>query len=194
MNTEAKTLHIRRAEPTDAVNIFRLVVGEEKRAGTVVGLDDAARISDILVTISTGYVSVATISGRIVGSIGGLVSDASGNNVFAGAWFALSPSFHDTPVGSALLGGLMKAATEANLPVKFVLPVAPHATLREALIEAGFEPRTVVWGYDARERNEEPIESADDPDEDRGRDADVGEADADGEPAESDAEPTVTAA
>lgn len=184
MNTEAKTLHIRRGQPTDAVNIFRLIVDEEKRAKTSVALDDATRLSDIIATIATGYVSVAVTSGRIVGSIGALISASSGVNLLVGAWFALSSSFHDTPVGSALVSGLVKAAKDAGYPIRFTLPVRPSRTLVEALGEADFEPKMTVWGYEPSDHGQEPVEP---PDEDRGSDALAGDAGSDDEPADPDA-------
>lgn len=164
MNTEAKVLHIRRAAPLDAVNILRLIVGEEKRAQVKVALDDATRLMDIIAAISTGYVSVAEISGRIVGTIGALVSDLSGRPVLSGTFFALSPSFHDTPAAGRLVSGLVKAAQA--LPVTFALPneVAKDRPYGDALRSAGFEPKRIVWGYEGKERAEQPTETNAEPD------------------------------
>lgn len=198
MNTEAKVLHIRRAAPLDAVNILRLIVDEEKRAQVRVALDDATRLMDIITAITTGYVSVAEISGRIVGTIGALVSDLSGRPVLSGTFFALSPSFHDTPVAGRLVSGLVKVAQA--LPVTFALPneVAKDRPYGDALRSAGFEPKRIVWGYEGQEINaggaepDEAGEPADVPD-DQGFDAESGAADGD-DVADGDALPDFAAA
>lgn len=159
MSTEPATLHIRRAKATDAVNIFKLVVDEEKRAKAPSKLDDATRIVDILAAIEKGYVSVATSSGRIVGSIGALVSESP---ALVGAFFALSPSYHDTPVGPQLVDGLMKAGNRAGLTVQFVLPSDSPAAYREPLVERGFEATKVMWEseFSGPPEQEEPAQDA----------------------------------
>lgn len=179
MNTETKVLHIRRATVLDAVNIFRLIVDEEKRAQARVKLDDATRLMDVVTTISTGYASVAEISGRIVGAIGALPSDTTGEVVLVGTFFALSPSFRDTPVGDNLVSGLLRAAGEADMAVKFVLPV--DMPLREYLAENGFEIKAVVWGRAADEAVIEGEPSDDAPDAENAVEA-ADESDDDDEP------------
>lgn len=198
MNTEAKVLHIRRATPLDAVNILRLIVDEEKRAQVKTVLDDAIRLVDIINTIAVGYVSVAEISGRIVGTIGALESDLSGTPVLAGTFFALSPSFHDTPVAGRLVSGLVKAAQA--LPITFTLPnvIAKERPYGDALRNAGFAPKRIVWGYEGQEtdvRGAEPDERSEPPEvpDDQGLDAEFGAPDPDDE-SDGDAVPDFAAA
>lgn len=139
MTTETKTLRIRRATPLDAVNLFKLLVDDEKRTGTGEAFDEAARVAHILTVIATGYVTVAVRAGRIVGSIGfvpGAPSYAL-EQVLVGEWFVLLPSFHGTKVGAKLLSGLLRFADFHKLGV-FMVHSATNEALTKACSEAGF--------------------------------------------------------
>lgn len=161
MNTET-TLRVRRATPLDAVNLYRLIVDEEKRANRDVPHSQAARIADLLAVIESGYATVAVVSGRIVGSIGAVINEMTG--VVTGAWYALSPSFYDTPVPAHLLNGLVRFAFKEDRPLNIVLPMPMPGHLKSALENAGgFQPVGIMFekksndGASAQEQ-EEPEE------------------------------------
>lgn len=184
MNTETKTLRIRRATVLDAVNIFRLIVDEEKRSNTRAVFDDATRLHDTIAAIETGYVSVAVISGRTVGSIGALLADEVPNRrVLIGTFFVLSPSFRDTQLGNALLNGLLREATKNRLPVKFALPSG--APLTEVLSDNGFDAKLITWGWEPSDKTNEELGT-----DNSGRDAIAGDTGTD----EVDADPDDSAA
>jgi GNAT superfamily N-acetyltransferase len=176
MNTETR-LRIRRAKSLDAVNLYRLLVDEEKRAGIGVPFDEAARLAHVLTVIETGFVSVAVLSGRIVGSIGAVPSAPryAKELTLTGDWLVTLPSFRDTPVGRKLVEGLVRFADLHKFGVQFALPypVGPSAT--KAASENGFELSAVVYRREPRlSIDDEPTESEPESEPDR-PDVDAGE-------------------
>ena len=160
MNTETR-LYIRRAKPLDAVNLYRLLVDEEKRAGTEVPYDEAARLAHVLTVIETGYVSVAVLSGRIIGSIGAVpsalryVKELS----LAGEWLVILPSFRDTPVGRKLVEGLVRFADLHKFDVQFMLPYPVGPAAAKAAGENGFELSAVMYRREQKVDETPPAEN-----------------------------------
>ena len=159
MNTETKTLRIRRATPLDAVNLYRLLVDEEKRAGTGAPFDEASRIAHILTTIAVGYVTVAVLSGRIVGSIGAVPSapSYSDEKPLTGQWLVLLPSFRDTKVGVKLVEGLARFADLHGLGISFTLPYPVLLTTVKAAEAIGFEATALTYSREPRLKIDEPV-------------------------------------
>lgn len=177
MNTE-KSLRIRRAKPLDAVNLYRLLVDEEKRTGTGVPFDEAARVAHVLTVIETGFVSVAVLSGRIVGSIGALpVAPRYAKEVFlAGEWLAVLPSFSDTPVGRKLVEGLVRFADLHKFNVKFTLPYPVAKAAAKAASDNGFEISMMVFSREpGLSIDDEPVAEQKAADEPERPDVDAGE-------------------
>lgn len=139
MNTETR-LTLRRANHLDAVNLYRLLVDEEKRTGAGRPFDENARMAHIIVTIAEGYVSVAVVSGRIVGSIAAIPRELgfSKEPMLVGEWFVLLPSFRDTVLGSKMMQRLCKFADSEKLGVQFTLPNPISAETRVTAEELNF--------------------------------------------------------
>lgn len=146
MNTETR-LHLRRANHLDAVNLYRLLVDEEKRTGAGRPFDENARMAHVVVTIAEGYVSVAVVSGRIVGSIAAVPRDTgfSKEPLLVGEWLVLLPSFRNTVLGKKMMERLCKFADQRKLGVQFTLPVpVAKATLRAAY-DLNFKEKSLTF-------------------------------------------------
>lgn len=95
---------VRRAKPTDVVNIYRLWA-EEIEQHPLVPADETLALGTVLATTEKGLVVVAEHSGRIVGSIGLDLHrpEFSSESLLACRWFAVVPSYKETTIGLALL-------------------------------------------------------------------------------------------
>ena len=134
MTTETKTLRIRRATALDAVNVYRLLVDEEKRTGRPdepSAAEQCERLSRILDVIRLGYAAVAVYSGRLVGSIGAIPDERT----LMGSWFALHPSFQTSPVGPKMFEGFLKFARKQGMNVRFA--TTPGAPLSGIIKQVG---------------------------------------------------------
>lgn len=161
MTTETKqTLRIRRATPLDAVNLYKLLVDEEKRAGGVQTHNEAERIAHILRVIATGYATVADLSGRIVGSIAfslGNPEDAKSQPLL-GEWFVLRPSFRDSEVGPKLFAGFTRFTDTHGIGARIAIPLTLMDTVEHTLSAAGFVLDAHVFAREPQEH--EPTKEA----------------------------------
>lgn len=64
------TVKIRQAKPLDTSNLVRLLTAAHDEAGTYPPVDEAYGLNWITRTLTEGYVIVADVSGRIVGTLG----------------------------------------------------------------------------------------------------------------------------
>jgi hypothetical protein len=171
MNTENRTLRIRRATPLDAVNLYRLLVSEEKRTGAGRPFDEAARMAHIIVAIAEGFVTVAVISGRIVGSIGAIPTSATyiKGAALTGEWFVILPSFSDTKVGAKLVQGLVRFADLHQLGIEFTLRYPLASAMTKVVEENGCVAVAQMYIREAK-HDDEPAGDPDEPSERSGSD------------------------
>ena len=110
---------IRKAVPSDVVNLYRLVSTQDDLFAF--GRPDEARaLAFVLDLITRGYVVVAEHSGRLVGTIGFALypPSISKDPVMDCEWFCVVPSYRDADVGSQLLDPVMKTADNYKAQVR----------------------------------------------------------------------------
>jgi N-acetylglutamate synthase-like GNAT family acetyltransferase len=146
MSTEKSALKIRRATPLDAVNLYRMVVDDERKAGTELEFDEAARVAHILTIIASGYVSVVEKSGRIVGSFGFAAGgpEYAKNRVLVSEWCILHPSLASTKVSDRLVERLLNFADEHGVAIHINARAEGSQALEAYLEEFGFAPAKLV--------------------------------------------------
>lgn len=147
MPTEQPALKIRRANPLDAVNLFRLLVDEEKKNGLEVEFDEAARLAHILHVIVSGYVSVVEKSGRIIGSLGFAARDLGyvQQKYLDGEWFALTPSLQKSQVPVRLIERAVNFADMHKVSIRVHLPPGLVGQFKELLERENFQAYTTQF-------------------------------------------------
>jgi N-acetylglutamate synthase and related acetyltransferases len=168
MPTEQPALRIRRATPLDAVNLYRLVVDDERKAGTELEYDEAARIAHILHVIASGYVTVVEKSGRIVGSFGFAAGgpEYAKSKILDSAWCVLHPSLAHTQVAARLVQRLTAFADKHGVGVQITVPGAEPTGVDNFLAEFGFVASK-------RQFVREPTSNDERSDEERAEDASI---------------------
>lgn len=121
------TVSIRRATPLDTVNLVRLLkeCWDELREIQVSRVDDYYAISHVNETVQKGFVLVADVSGRLVGSIAvrpcreewSRPTDWYLNEV----WWYTTPRFRDRGVALQLLLEAEKLSDDKQLPLYMCL-------------------------------------------------------------------------
>lgn len=151
MPTETPTLRIRKATALDAVNLYKLLVDEERKSDTYVEHDQVARVAHILNVIATGYVSIVEKSGRIVGSLG----FAPGGQPYALArslvseWCFLVPSLTNAKgVSDAMVDRLIRFADKHKVAISITAKVDGEV-LHRFLEDNGFVASTLQFARKA---------------------------------------------
>lgn len=146
---------VRRAQPLDVVNLYRLVLAQGEFS-LLDSSDEARALVQVLELITEGYVLVAhNKANRIVASIafaGGQTS--SGTPIAKGVWLAVNPSYRDSPVVAELLDLSTRSASAAGFPV--CIPVAnfsPDDKLELVVREAGFKRGSMYWIHRNKNKN-----------------------------------------
>jgi N-acetylglutamate synthase-like GNAT family acetyltransferase len=136
---------IRRAEPLDVVNLYRLVLAQGE-FDLLDRSDEARALVQVLEAIRDGSTLVAiNTAGRIVATIAFIGARlASGDVVCRCAWFAVVPPYRDSSVIAELLDLSLRPADKAGFPVHIPL-LPPESALAEAAELAGFVATEHDW-------------------------------------------------
>lgn len=139
---------IRRAQPLDVVNLYRLV-SEQGEFDPFDPSDVAGALRQVLDVIQNGFVLVAqNRAGRLVATIGfdGRTS-ASGATACFGMWFAVAPPYRGSSLTADFLDITMRGASERSMPVQIPKMLSPDSPLIEAATKAGFTPglHSLIW-------------------------------------------------
>ena len=148
--TENK-VHVRRAEPKDIVNIVKLLKGGWKEQTVEYApIDDLRGYRWLLEIIENGFIAVADLNGRIVGS--------ACASPFMPAWslkwmldmefLYLIPSFRGSDVDKELVKAVTGFADKVELPLTFTIQTGDRPLAKDRLMQmAGF---TYVGGNHLR--------------------------------------------
>lgn len=145
---------IRRAQPLDVVNLYRLVLAQGEFS-LLDGSDEARALVQVLELITEGYVLVAhNKANRLVASIA-FAGDqtTSGTPICKGVWLAVNPSYRDSSVVAELLDLSTRAAASAGFPVCIPVAFSPDDKLERVVREAGFKRGSVYWIHRNKNKN-----------------------------------------
>lgn len=140
---------IRRAQPLDVVNLYRLVSGQGE-FDLFNQSDVAGALRQGLDVIENGYALVAeNKAGRLVAALAfaGL-RDAENNLVVQCVGFAVAPPYRESSVTAEFLDMTVRAARAKRLPVLVPHLATPHP-LTDAAVEYGFKAMDnwLIWQH-----------------------------------------------
>jgi len=140
------TTVIRRAEPLDVVNLYRLISAHGE-FNLLDRSDEARALVQVLEAIRDGHTLVATNkAGRIVATIAFIgVRLQSGLLTSKCVWSAVAPAYSTTLVVAELLDLSLRSADKAGIPVHVTLALPPDSPLTQAVIAAGFKAGSQNW-------------------------------------------------
>lgn len=141
---------IRRAQPLDVVNLYRLV--SEQGANDLFDLsDEAGALRFVLDAIVNGYALVAeNKAGRLVGSIGYNTIMVGKTKACGCFWFVVSPPYRDGDTAADLLDLSLRAADYAGLAVHFARSLPLDG---EVLKTLGFQETEGAWVLKVKKKN-----------------------------------------
>jgi N-acetylglutamate synthase-like GNAT family acetyltransferase len=177
-STKAK---VRRAKPTDVVNLYRLVA-EGQEQNSLAPVDETLALGYVLTVIEKGLVLVAEHSGRLVGSIGfdTVKPQFSKETALVSVWFQVVPAYKQTTIGLALLRRALAIIDEYGIAVRLSTCTSDQRIDRW-LKACEFTPRVTVWQREGVAKDEQV------PDTSGGSDS--GDSDPGAEPAQPESEP-----
>ena len=156
MTTSKQPAKIRRAKPTDVVNLYRLLA-EGQEQNSVAPVDETLALGYVLTVIEKGLVMVAEHSGRLVGSIGfdTYRTESSKETALKSAWFPIVPAYKQTTIGLALLQRALAIIDEYDVQVLLSISTDEKRVARW-LTTTGFEPFKTVWLREGQKKKDEP--------------------------------------
>lgn len=131
--SDPRTIIIRRASPLDASNVIRLV-------DQTPGANEARLMHWTIEVISRGFVAVADVDRRIVGSVGVMTVTAPFQSAphLETVWFAVVPAFVRRGTGDTLLEAAEQFADGRGLPL--VVKTGDQDLITKLCADRGYLP------------------------------------------------------